>query len=89
MPGLEKGATAADTLADATKRAAGQADAFGNSAAGMQARGADAFGELTETIGSAFLPVLEALLPAIDPADSRVRHARDGDPAARDAAARC
>jgi hypothetical protein len=67
MPGLEKGATAADTLAAASKAAAGQADAFANSAAGMQARGADAFGELTETIGSAFLPVLEALLPAVIP----------------------
>jgi hypothetical protein len=67
LPGLEKGATTADTLANATKLAAGQADAFANSAAGMQARGADAFGELTETIGAAFLPVLEALLPAVIP----------------------
>jgi len=67
MPGLAAGATAADTLAAASAAAAGQADAFANSAAGMQARGADAFGELTETIGAAFLPVLEAILPAVIP----------------------
>ena len=67
MPGLEKGATAADTLANATKGAAGQADTYANSAAGMQEKGANAFSELGETIGSAFLPVLQELLPAITP----------------------
>jgi hypothetical protein len=67
MPGLAAGATAADTMAAATSLAAGQADAFASSAAGMQAKGADAFGELTETIGAAFLPVLEAILPALIP----------------------
>lgn len=67
MPGLAKGATAADTLALATSKAAGQADIYANSAQGMQEKGADAFGELGETIGSAFLPVLEALLPALIP----------------------
>ena len=67
LPGLAKGATAADTLAAATKLAAGQADTFANSAEGMQEQGSDAFGELTETIGYAFLPVIKELLPAIIP----------------------
>ena len=67
MPGLAKGATASDTLAAATKTAAGQADAYANSAAGMQARGSDAFSELTETIGSVFLPVIQEILPALIP----------------------
>jgi hypothetical protein len=67
MPGLEKGATAADTLAAATKGAAGSADAYANSAQGMQDSAGNAFGELTETIGSVFLPVLQAILPALIP----------------------
>jgi len=67
IPGLEKGATAADTLALATAKAAGQADVYASSAEGMQAKGADAFGELGETIGSVFLPVIKEILPAILP----------------------
>lgn len=67
LPGLAKGATATDTLANATKAASGQADAYADSAAGMQARAGDAFSELTETIGSVFLPVLEEILPALIP----------------------
>jgi hypothetical protein len=67
IPGLEKGATASDTLAAATKAAAGQADTYAESAAGMQAKGSNAFDELTETIGAVFLPVLEAILPALIP----------------------
>jgi hypothetical protein len=67
LPGLEKGATASDTLAAATAAAAGQADTYASSAAGMQESGANAFSELTETIGSVFLPVLEAILPVLIP----------------------
>ena len=63
MPGLEKGATAADTLAAATAGAAGQADKYADSAQGLQERGADAFSEVGETIGSVFLPVIKELLP--------------------------
>ena len=62
---MEKGATAADTLANASAAAAGQADIFANSAEGMKERGADSFSELGETIGEVFLPVLDALLPII------------------------
>jgi len=65
VPGLEKGATASDTLANATKMAAGQADIYANSAEGMEAKAGDAFGELTETIGEVFLPVLDAVLPIV------------------------
>jgi len=67
IPGLEKGATATDTIANASKAASGQADAFANSTEGQMARSADAFGELGETIGSAVLPILDALLPALIP----------------------
>lgn len=67
LPGLAKGATAQDTIAEAFKRSKGQADRFANSAEGMGARAGDALGELGETIGSAVLPVLDALLPAILP----------------------
>lgn len=67
IPGLEKGASATDTLAAATAQAAGQADAYANSTQGMQDKAGDAFGELTETIGSIFLPVLKELLPALTP----------------------
>jgi hypothetical protein len=67
IPGLAKGATSADTLANASRLAAGQADRFANSAEGMGIRGKDAFGEIGETIGSAFLPVLDEVLPALLP----------------------
>jgi phage-related protein len=65
VPGLEKGATASETLANASKAAAGQADIYSKSAAGMQAKAGDAFGELSETIGEVFLPVLDAVLPIV------------------------
>jgi hypothetical protein len=65
LPGLTAGADATATLAEATKRAAGQADIYATSAQGMQERAGDAFGELGEEIGGAFLPILEALLPPL------------------------
>ena len=65
IPGLEKGATATETLAAATKLAAGQADTYATSSAGMGARASDAFGEVAETIGEVFLPILDALLPIV------------------------
>jgi hypothetical protein len=67
IPGLEKGATATDTIANAQKIAAGSADDYANSSEGMGKKSSDAFNEITETIGSAFLPILDELLPAILP----------------------
>jgi hypothetical protein len=67
IPGLQAGATATDTIANAQKAAAGQADAFANSTEGQMAKSADAFAELGETIGAAVLPILDALLPALIP----------------------
>ena len=67
LPGLDKGATATETIANAQKLAAGQADLYANSTEGMAARNADALGELGETIGQAVLPILDALLPALIP----------------------
>jgi hypothetical protein len=67
MPGLAAGATAADTLAAATATAAGQADTYANSAAGMKDRSTDAFGEIAETVGSVFLPIMDEIVPALLP----------------------
>ena len=67
IPGLDKGASAADTLANASKAAAGQADLFANSTEGMSMRAGDSIGELSETIGSVFLPILDAIIPALIP----------------------
>ena len=65
IPGLEKGKTATDTLAAAQKAAAGSADAYANSTEGSLAVASDAFGELGETIGSAFLPLVKAIIPPL------------------------
>jgi hypothetical protein len=67
MPGLAKGATAMDTLAGAQKLAAGSADTYAKSSKGMGEQGSIAFSELTETIGSVFLPILDAIIPALIP----------------------
>jgi len=67
LPGMQKGATTALTLTNATMLARGQADLYAKSAAGMGARASDAFGEIGETVGSAFLPVLDEVLPALIP----------------------
>ena len=67
VPGLEKGATAADTIREATELASGQADIYGKSAEGMGKKGEQAFSELGEEIGGAFLPILDELMPLMDP----------------------
>lgn len=67
IPGLAKGAKASDTIALASKAAAGQADLYANSAEGMGARGKDAFAEIGETVGSAFLPIMDEVVPALIP----------------------
>lgn len=65
IPGLAKGAKATDTIALASKRAAGQADIFANSSEGGAMRTADAMGELGETVGEVVLPVMDALIPIV------------------------
>lgn len=67
VPGLEKGATAADTIREATELASGQADIYATSAEGMGKKGSDAFGELGEQIGSVFLPILDEVMPLMGP----------------------
>jgi hypothetical protein len=62
IPGVEKGATAQETLANATALAAGQADAYAASAPGQMAIVGDSFGELGEEVGSVFLPILKDLI---------------------------
>ena len=65
IPGLEKGATAQDTLAAAQKAAAGQADEYSKTTEASLAIASDSFSELGETIGSAFLPLLKAIIPPL------------------------
>jgi hypothetical protein len=67
LPGLEKGATASDTLANAQKAAAGQADLFAASTEGQLQVATDSFSELGETIGGAFLPILDEIIPVLVP----------------------
>lgn len=65
IPGLKKGATASDTIASAQAIAAGSADDYAESSEGMGKKSSNAFSEITETIGAAFLPILDALLPVV------------------------
>jgi hypothetical protein len=67
IPGLAEGADATETLANATAKAAGQADLYAESSEGMQKRAGDSLGELAETIGSVFLPILDEIIPALLP----------------------
>ena len=67
FPGMTKQATAADTITEATKLSKGAADDYATSAEGMGKRGSDAFGELSETIGGAFLPIMDEIVPALIP----------------------
>lgn len=67
LPGLEVGATATETLANAQKAAAGASAAFAKSTEGQMSKVGDSFSELTETIGEVFLPILDAILPALLP----------------------
>jgi hypothetical protein len=67
FPGMAKQATAADTITTATKLSEGAANDYANSTEGMAKKGTDAFGEITEKVGSAFLPIMDKLLPAISP----------------------
>lgn len=67
VPGLDKSKTKTDQIAQAMELASGQADLFAASTEGVQKKGSDAFSELSETIGSAFLPVLDAIMPLMGP----------------------
>jgi hypothetical protein len=62
-----KGLTATEVLTAAQEKAAGQAEAYGTSTEGSMATANIAFSEVTESIGSAFLPVLQEILPALIP----------------------
>ena len=67
LPGLAEQETSTDTIAEAQRIAAGASDDYATSLEGMGKKGTDAFGELSEVIGGAFLPVFEAILPALVP----------------------
>jgi len=65
VPGVVNAADPMETLANATKLAAGQADAYAASAPGQMAIVGDSFGELGEEVGSAFLPLLKELITIV------------------------
>jgi len=67
IPGLDKGKDATETLANAQKAAAGQAELFAKSTEGQMKIAGDSFSELGETVGGAFLPILDELVPALVP----------------------
>ena len=67
FPGMEKQKNAADTLTEATRLSTGAADEYAASSEGMGKKGSQAFDEMTEALGSAFLPILDELLPALIP----------------------
>jgi len=67
LPGMKKQTSATDTFAEAARLASGAADTYASSSEGMAAKGKDAFGEIGEEIGSAFLPILDEVLPALLP----------------------
>jgi len=61
------GMTSTELLAAAQQKAKGQADIYGASSQAAGERSAIAFSELGETIGSALLPLLDAIMPAVAP----------------------
>jgi hypothetical protein len=61
------GATATEALAEIQAQAAGQAQTYADTTAGGLDRMGIMFDEVGETVGSAFLPVLEEILPVIIP----------------------
>jgi hypothetical protein len=62
-----QGLTATEVLAEAQRRAAGQADTYASSTSGGLERMGIMFDEVGETVGSAFIPVLEEILPVLIP----------------------
>jgi hypothetical protein len=67
IPGIDKGATALDTIAAASKIAEGSALDYSKTSEGVGKRVKDSFGEVAEKLGSALIPIMEALLPALEP----------------------
>lgn len=67
LPGLEKGATAQDTIKAATDLAAGAADNYARSSEAMGKKVRIAFGEIAETVGAALGPSLQELGRALKP----------------------
>lgn len=64
---IKEGATATEALAEIQKLAADQAEAYGKSAAGQMELLQNNFGDVTETIGGALIPILSDLLKEVMP----------------------
>lgn len=67
VPALAGAAEGTDVIAEAQRLAAGQADTFAQSTEGQLLASQQGFDELQETIGSAFLPVLDKIVPLLIP----------------------
>jgi hypothetical protein len=61
------GRTGTEILSEAQRLAAGQADKYGASTKGAMDASRIAMDEATETIGAAFIPIVEAIIPALVP----------------------
>ena len=67
LPGLEKGATATDTIRNATEPRPGRPIYTPIRRRAWARRRRDSFAEIGETIGRAFLPIMDEVLPALLP----------------------
>ena len=67
LPGLEQGATAQETIANATKLAEGASDSYAASSQAMGEKVKIAFGEVAETVGGLLGPALKDLGAALKP----------------------
>lgn len=67
MPALGDVKDGSEAVAKAQKLAAGQSDLYAQSTEGQLEKSKIGFDELQETIGSAFLPILDEIVPALVP----------------------
>lgn len=67
LPGLEAGATAQDTIKNATDLAAGAADNYAKSSQATGEKASIAFDEIKETIGTSLMPAMQELVESIKP----------------------
>ena len=67
IPGMKAGATSADTIAEATRLAAGAADEYANSADAIAFKTKDSFAELSEEVGKNLVPIMQDLLETLVP----------------------
>ena len=67
IPGMAKGATAADTIAEATRLAQGASEDFAKSSDGVAQIAENNFSEIQEAVGKELLPVMLKLWDSLQP----------------------